>query len=99
MFRDFEDFEDLVVYKRLTHNAKPSGMLYVVTDYSFTNHRCGIQIDAGDLERLISEHRDICHEYFFGLDSFILSLEQKKAWAVHHEGAFTIANKVFDSNT
>ena len=95
MFRDWEELDELVVYERLTQNAKPVGVLYLVTERSHREKRGGIRIDSCNLEKYIGEHLDIYNECFFNLDTLIFSIKQGMAWILHHEGAFTVASKIF----
>lgn len=92
---DWEELDDLQIYERLTHDVVPTGLLYVVSDATFTRDGNGIEIEACNIRRWIVEHRALYGECVFGLDTFIFSFDQRIAWIFHHEAVYTIACKIF----
>lgn len=94
-FEGWEDLDDSTIYRRLTHDVKPEGLLHVVTDASSSKILSGFEIDSCDIERLVTDHAAIFGECFFNIDTLIFSIEQKLAWILHHEGVFVVASEIF----
>ena len=88
---NWEDLEDSEILKSFEDIELFAGKLYAITDLSNIK-ACGpFEIGEDNIFRFALEYYNYFGECFFDGDVIILSLDTKKAWIFHHEGAYAVS--------
>ncbi|MDV3349819.1 hypothetical protein QGP82_14025 [Leptothoe sp. LEGE 181152] len=92
--KNWEELEDIDIFKELPEHEKISGDIYVVTEASYKKELGPFKVHAADLECFITEHLNAYSECFFNGDVLITSTKDSCMWIFHHGGVMTFINEI-----